>query len=317
MNNEYLMELMFQLKILKSTGNEFESLFYQVMKRYNQDFIEIKPQGNIGDKKCDGYIKGEGIFYQVYGPEDASNADTQRYAISKLKKDFEGLHIHTQNGSFELIKEFYFVINTKGTQGIYPDLSDKLNELSDLYPNIYFNYLDTNGIISKFMTLEPPFKRQILQSFIPDISFSDIKFSVIQNIVEYLNKNVCRNDFSDNYIVPDFYKKIEFNNLCRKITTALETATDYAHKLDDFLSDSYSDNAKVELCNIYRTLYNEARELHPNDSNAQFKYILDSSYDKSSNLDMATESAYISNILIIMAKYFSSCDIFEEPKEID
>lgn len=317
MNNEYLMELMFQLKILKSTGNEFQNLFYQVMKKYDRNFIEIKPQGNIGDKKCDGYIKGKGVFYQVYGPEDASNADTQRYAISKLENDFEGLYAHTQNGTYEPIQEFYFVINTKGTQGIYPDLSDKLTKLSNLYPDIYFNYIDTNEIISIFMQLKPVFKRQILQNFIPNISFADIKFSIIQNIVEYLSKNVCRNNFDDNYIVPDFYEKIEFNNLGRKITTALEDANAYIDKLDEFMSNSYSDIGKIELCNIYRTLYAESKKVHPNDSNAQFKYILNSSYDKKANLDFATESAYISNILIIMAKYFNSCDIFEEPKKID
>ncbi|MGL5651785.1 MAG: ABC-three component system protein [Paraclostridium sp.] len=317
MNNEYLMELMFQLKILKSTGNEFESLFYQVMKKYDRNFIEIKPQGNLGDKKCDGYIKSKGVFFQVYGPEDASNADTQRYAISKLKKDFEGLYAHTQNGTYELIQEFYFVINTKGTQGIYPDLSDKLTDLSNSYPDIYFDYIDTNEIISRFMELRPVHKRQILQSFIPDISFSDIKFSIIQNIVEHLNKTVCRNNFDDNCIVPDFYEKIEFNNLGRKITRALEDANAYIDKLDEFLSDSYSNNAKVELCNIYRTLYSKAKEIYPSDSNSQFKYILNSSYEKNDSLDFPTESAYISNILIIMAKYFNSCDIFEEPKKIE
>lgn len=315
MNNEYLTEVMFHLKILKSVGNEFENLFYQVMRRYDRNFIEIKPQGNIGDKKCDGYIKGKGIFYQVYGPEDASNADTQRYAISKLKKDFEGLYQHTQNGTYEPIQEFYFVINTKGTQGIYPDLSDKLTDLTKSYPDIYFNYIDTNEIIFRFMELRPTDKRQILQSFIPDISFADIKFSIVQNIVEHLNKSVCRNNFDDNCVVPDFYKKIEFNNLNRTISNALEEANAYIDKLDNFLSDAYSNNTKVELCNIYRTIYNEAKEIYPDDSNSQFKHILNSSYDKTTISDFSTESAYISNILIIMSKYFNSCDIFEEPKK--
>ncbi|MGO1044577.1 hypothetical protein ACTPEO_17730 [Clostridioides difficile] len=100
MNSEFLTEVMFENKILKCAGNEFQNIFYQVMKKCNKNFIEIKPQGSQGDRKCDGYIKNEGIFYQVYGPEDASNAQTQKYAILKLKEDFEVLYVHTNNGHY-------------------------------------------------------------------------------------------------------------------------------------------------------------------------------------------------------------------------
>ncbi|MGO1044578.1 ABC-three component system protein [Clostridioides difficile] len=166
------------------------------------------------------------------------------------------------------------------------------------------------------MDLKSSHKRQILGSFIPDINFADIKFSIVQNIVSYLSKNVSRNIFTDHLIVPDFHKKIEFNNLSSKISNALEEADSSVYKLDEFLIESYSDTFKNELCHIYKTLYNEAKELYPDESDEQFKYILNSSYDKNNTLDIQTENQYISNILIIMAKYFSSCDIFEEPKEM-
>ena len=61
---------LFQNKILKADGQVFEDIFTAIMNYAEADFRSIKPWGNIGDRKNDGYIKTKGIFYQVYATED-------------------------------------------------------------------------------------------------------------------------------------------------------------------------------------------------------------------------------------------------------
>ncbi|MEA3324338.1 MAG: hypothetical protein U9Q37_04270, partial [Euryarchaeota archaeon] len=80
---------LFQNKILKADGQIFEDIFSAIMNYAETDFQQIKPWGNIGDRKNDGYIKTKGIFYQVYAPEDIRKSYTN--VISKLKDDFEAL----------------------------------------------------------------------------------------------------------------------------------------------------------------------------------------------------------------------------------
>ena len=112
MSNEctnYIAQIMFENKLLRSYGNEFQEIFYMIMKGHYKNFRDVKPHGNTGDLGCDGYLFGEGIFYQVYGPEYPEQTSAQSYAISKLKEDFYKLKGHIDNGKFEPIKEYLTV----------------------------------------------------------------------------------------------------------------------------------------------------------------------------------------------------------------
>ncbi len=312
----YISELLFELKLLRSYGNEFQDIFFRIMKSKHNNFRDVKPQGALGDKKCDGYLYGEGVFFQVYGPEDASSNETQKSAISKLRGDFLGLKNHIESGFFEDIKKYYFVINTKNSRGLYLMLCEELDKLADEFTHISFAPIDTDKLIEYFMDLTDNQKRKILSYYIPPISFESAKFSVLDNIVEYLSKSVNRLNFDDKLVDPDFYEKIEFNNLSTAISDSLSTANLYVFELDEYLQNHPTQVLEDTLCNIYRTLYKDAKDKYPDDSNKQFKYILTSSFDSDSISDNKIINEYVNNILIIMSKFFESCDIFEEPKKI-
>ncbi|MFL7796615.1 hypothetical protein OIM93_06840 [Clostridium chauvoei] len=74
----------FENILLKSMGDCFQQIFYNLMSETHDNFIKTDTQGSIGDRKCDGYLFGEGIFFQVYGPRDySSNMTTMTEAIKK------------------------------------------------------------------------------------------------------------------------------------------------------------------------------------------------------------------------------------------
>jgi len=84
--------VMFKHKVVTSDGQAYEDLFVDIMTRGNPDFIGVKPQGRIGDRKNDGYDRRKGSYYQVFAPEDPKLKSQD--AVKKLKTDFAGLLKH-------------------------------------------------------------------------------------------------------------------------------------------------------------------------------------------------------------------------------
>ena len=120
-NQKAQARIFFENKILKADGQAFEDLFTQIMNYKELDFQSIKPWGDIGDRKNDGYIKSRGIFYQVYAPQDIKKSYPK--VIDKIKTDFKGLTEQWSN-----VREFYFVINDK-YKGVNADSEQLLQQI--------------------------------------------------------------------------------------------------------------------------------------------------------------------------------------------
>jgi len=77
--------------LLKKTGQGFEDFFSETAKlHWGEDFEPWKPQGLLGDFKCDGYRVSEKRVFQCYGPEHAEPSKT----AAKIIRDFEGAKKH-------------------------------------------------------------------------------------------------------------------------------------------------------------------------------------------------------------------------------
>jgi hypothetical protein len=114
-------EVNFNLEFRTKTGTEFQSFFTAVMqRRYPGDFQKVKPYGNQGDKKCDGYQPSCARVYQVYAPEQMNSAIT----IGKINEDFRGAIRHWQ----AQMDEWIFVHNQH--RGLPPDVVKRLHFLN-------------------------------------------------------------------------------------------------------------------------------------------------------------------------------------------
>lgn len=59
-------------------------------KRYPADFARVRPWGNVGDRKNDGYLKSKRQLFQLYAPNELTAAVT----IAKIEEDFTGALPH-------------------------------------------------------------------------------------------------------------------------------------------------------------------------------------------------------------------------------
>ena len=144
----------FENKLNKSYGYEFQMIFFEVMKNiYKDDFIMPRPQGQLGDKKNDGYIPSTGDYFAVYGPETADL--NINYTIQKLETDFTGLIEKIKVGDWtKPVNKFTYVVNTR-FQNLFPTgIVQKADELSSKY-SIPVTLMSSYDVKQKFNELSP------------------------------------------------------------------------------------------------------------------------------------------------------------------
>jgi hypothetical protein len=62
-NTRYIVRLIFRNKIYSCDGTAFEAFFSQIMQCHNPNFRQVKPQGQYGDRKNDGFDSATGTYY--------------------------------------------------------------------------------------------------------------------------------------------------------------------------------------------------------------------------------------------------------------
>lgn len=277
------------------------------MEEDNPNFRPVKAHGRLGDRKNDGFDAEKGLYYQVYAPEDITKKNTIINGKNKLIEDFKGLY---EKWDAKIpIQVFYFVINDK-YKGVSPEFYDLLEEFKseEKYKNIKFELLSSKNLERIFNSLDGGAKQRLI-GHIPPEKFPILEYDALNQTVKYLKEMVNLSSLlDDNLSVPDFGEKISFNNLSQIIHSQLITAS----YQEGYLIQYFNDNPGVKgiLQEKFRKLYVEAKNEIPDNEvsceNHRFRYILDKA---SINNTIAIQNA----VLALMAYYFSSCDIFEEP----
>lgn len=305
-NEKYIARIMFQLKVHKSDGQLYENLFSKIMTKHNPNFRMIKPYGNIGDRKNDGFDKKSGIYYQVYAPEDVEKTKTITVATSKLREDFKGLKKHWD--AICKIKEFYYVVNDK-YKGLPPQVEQEILLLGSEHTNVVCDSFCSHNLETIFMGLSTDDIIDIV-GIIPTEEISFLDFDVLNKSVEYIMNSevdVSQDTYAEN---PDFEYKIKFNKLSHKVANLLTVASYQIGDLEAYFAAT-GEYVKSELKSRFSKLYDESKkEINESDQSfpdKRFFYILDNA---APNGKKAVKDA----TLVLMSFYFEACDIFEKPK---
>lgn len=303
-NSDWYYSLAFRDAIYTKSKQAFEDFFCEIMKAENDNFQKVKASGQRGDDSCDGFNSTTGVYYLCYAPEDIKKKVTQKNAITKISNDINGIISKWDN-----IKSIKYVINDKFS-GLSPDIYKLIFDLNSTI-NVDIELLSMEKLRDICLSLKEIDKQRIL-GYCPDFDNSriTIDFDTISKIVQYLEKNPLLDSDSDNLVVPDFTEKIEFNKLSQGIAAQLNSAKLYISKVDEFF-DSFPSYDKERLRNYIRQIYNKAKNevsnLDSNYSDRIFINILKNiAYDHSSK-------TVIDNAIVIIATFFESCDVFEEP----
>lgn len=131
--------------LLKKKGQGFEDIFSDIAKHtWSENFEIWKPQGPLGDFKCDGYHVPEKTVFQCYGPEIAEPSKT----AAKIRTDFEGAKTHFGTR----MAKWVFVYNQRDLPATCGKL---LGELREKNPDIEINCWCLDDLLGFAMALSP------------------------------------------------------------------------------------------------------------------------------------------------------------------
>lgn len=303
----YIARVIFKNRVLSSHGQVFEDLFVRIMQASDKDFRPVKPQGREGDKKNDGFNKVKGQYYQVYSPEDTSDKEKESY--KKLDSTFEELYNYWQ--PISPIKEFYWVYNDKFQTGVYPSIEKTLAEIEQKF-KVKANPFLSKDLEDVFLSLPEHEIIEILGGHLPDYNYiEDVSITVLGEVIDFL----IRGNFNPNNITfpneINFDKKIRFNKLSKAFATLLRTAFYQDYIITEYFkynSKFTKENLKTVFSSFYKEALDEISDDLPEKADLVFDYILDKARPRN---NMAETNA----VLTLMAHYFESCDIYEEPVE--
>lgn len=292
-----ILRMMFQNKIYKSDGQSFEDLFTSIMNYAEKDFQSIKPWGNIGDRKNDGYIKRTGTYYQVFAPEviEKSYATT----INKLHKDFNGLI-----AQWSPVNNFYFVINDK-YKGVHPDAEQEMQGIQEKHGLENAGILTSKDIENILFDLEEDQIFSIVGMLPDPANIKNIDYSILNEVIRHIMELPIQTNINEKMVLPDWDEKIQFNHLSQTVANFLNTACYQLYNLEAYLSDNSSfvaDTLRDKMNEVYQ------QEKVTKSGDQLFMSMVD-------QLSPKQTQPYQNTVIIIMAKYFETCDIFEEPKE--
>lgn len=295
-DEKFLARILFENKILLANGQAFEDIFTSIMNYYEPDFRSIKPWGNIGDRKNDGYIPYCGIFYQVYAPENLNNNYPEM--IRKLKTDFDELIEQWK----QPINEFYFVVNDK-YKGVHADSAQIIQQIVSAHKLANGGFKTAKDLENMLFTLEDDQICMITGHILDTKHLSRLDFSILNRVIEYIMSLPLSQAIPPVLKLPDWQEKIVFNDLSPTTMRFLECANIQVGSLEKYLSNRsnfLADGLRDKLNEFY-----QVEKKHLSGDNLFWSIVAKASPRQENMFQFA--------VIVIMAKYFESCDIFEEP----
>lgn len=311
-NKLQLARTLFRLKIYSSEGFEFERLFGQVLEQTRPGFQKIKPYGNQGDRGNDGYERADGRYFQVFAP--ANPAQSVYNAVKKAEEDFQS-KLLPYWGGFCSPKEYFFVFNDK-YKGSFFQVEKTLSELKSTHSlNECQVYLSKN-LEQEFMILPEDLMAMIIGGIPEPESMSQLDYSVLGEVISHILDNHPADAATSKLINPDFDEKIKFNDLihngiwltCKQ--REVWQVDEYLYRNSEFAKETIRDNLAGYYKESLAAITDSTDEMSAGD--LRFAYILDRIAPK--DIDPIKDRLRKDAALVLMSKYFETCDIFEEPR---
>lgn len=309
-NSTALLRLFFKLKVYQTSGMDFQVFFSTIMSYLDPDFVGIKPHGNWGDGGNDGCNPKTKHYYQIYAPL-ASTAANAIAEFNKAVTDYGKLI-----KKWGEVKGYSFVVNDKFTQ-IPAPLQNNFQNFIEEKEIPEGRIICSLQLQKLFMKLDEDTKLDVLGMYCIDEGLtSDFEPTLIGELINYLIEN---SDNPFNFLTgeaPNYDEKITFNNLSKFLAARLISNYAEVYKINDFLDmqgDDLSQNLSLSINKIYKEISSSIPLDDEERSSLIYFALREALIPKYANKDKLSKRSYTSIAEIIIAKYFSTCDVYEDP----
>ncbi|NLZ92286.1 MAG: hypothetical protein GX918_10255 [Clostridiales bacterium] len=257
------------------TGIDYQLQLRTILKNYYDYFGKVyeMPDFYGGDRKNDGWVKDDKVFYQIFAPTRLKES-LKKEIQKKFREDLEGLLkiIYEEKKWKGEIKKYIFIVNTFDNN-LPPDDEDFFEntvvELKKKY-NIDFNYRVCNSEyvreileeIDDIKVLEKISATLRIRNLIDEDAITETMIiDLIEEISGNLNELALKNNFQSTYERVSSLKKIQINKLdekreqIEKIISKLDVVEKAVNTINqDILCEDKFERVKQFIVNKYSEL---------------------------------------------------------------
>lgn len=288
-------EQKFENTFLRAKGDVFQDFFEKLMRlAYKADFMACRPWGNRGDRKNDGFLKSERRLFQVYAPNEMKESN----AIAKIQEDFEGAKVHWSNH----FDKWVFAHNA---EKLPPHIQKVLLDFEKENPGIKLEPwgLDEFRLVFRRLSIDD------LQTWLGFAPTEETKVKLIFIDLQVVLERIAAQTAPPDKPVKDVpMGKIEANALSDSVATLLKAGMAKAPLVQKFFDQWYDVTLGERIATSFRQEYESLRgKFTPNQIFSELQIW-------AGGTDQGTPEHQLA-VLAVIAYYFDSCDIFEEPRE--
>lgn len=284
----------FETQFLRATGDIFQELFRRIMElAFTGDFVAVRPHGNIGDLKCDGFLSSTGTVFQCYGPKGMKLSDL----TSKMDEDFHGAVEHWG----AQLKTWVFVHNDP--DGLPAPALRLLNAFDQEFAGVRTGHW-TFGELQQIVMSIPPEKLETLFGAAPRL---DQIVQIDNDDIDFVIRAVQRTDPGPNPpLRAPSAAKLAANGLSPAVSALLTAGRIGEAVVENFLDHYHDPTLGETVAEAFRQKY-QTLKLQGLSSDAVFDSLF--TYSGGSAGGAKRQAA----VLAVLSYFFERCDIFEEP----
>ncbi len=290
-------ELAFRLRYAESAGESFQDFFSSLMElRYPGDFARVRPWGNVGDRKNDGYLRSKRMLFQCFAPHEMKIST----CIKKINDDFTSA-LPYWKAHFD---EWIFTHNDR--RGLAPDILKLLLELSETHQPLVATHWGLTELLLEFRALPLAHKTSLLGPAPGMKDVVDVRVEDVKRLLEHIS-------LQPEPINPDVRPvpaaKLQHNQLSNAAATLLKAGMTRADIVKKYLRGLSDPTRHDRVAAAFRQRYEELKleGLPPDDIFVNLQKFVAGNSIASPTLQAAT--------LAILAYFFEACEIFERPPE--
>jgi len=284
----------FRLAFHTQKGAAFQDWFVRLAGyAFGADFEEVRPYGPYGDLKCDGRRVSTRSVFQCYAPDSMKEADL----IRKIDTDFHGARTHWTDA----MREWIFVHNDG--RGLPPNANKHVDGLRNAHAPLRLTIWSEPELLDLAMNLD----LSALQAlFGPAASIAIVDRLVMSDlvpIIEALQRQ--QPNAGDPPLTPPSPEKLEKNALSDESGLLLRIGRRKSFLVDTFFRKSPRPDLGERIAEAFRMRYTELKA-YELPAETIFKHLQDYA---GFNGEPKRQGA----ALAVLAYFFDSCDIFEDP----
>ncbi len=290
----YGWELKFRLACLDRSGDEYQDLFASIMERRDPGFRRVRPWGNAGDRKNDGWSPARRMLFQCYAPSSLSVSDL----TGKMDDDYDGAAAYWQ----DYFDTWVFVHND--LDGMAPHVALKIVELDGKSEDITCTSWGHPQLRDEFAELTDQDRAAILGPALTHYDFLHVDAEALKPMLEALGRMVID---PATPVAPVPVDKIDANDLVPAQVEFLTFGSVRAPLVEQYLTNAFVLPTHAdEIATAVSARYRDLR-----DAGKSASQVFDELLSWVSG--GSGESAVLANALAVLAYFFDRCHIFESP----